>query len=53
MEYIAQKTKKLSQQTMEPIKFLTWQKVTAEEFKAYLGFLLLMGLVRMREVEDY
>eukprot|EP00731_Ephydatia_muelleri_P034280 Em0054g3a len=39
--------------TFTPTKFLKWKSVTTEELRAYFGFMILMGLVRMPELEDY
>ena len=34
-------------------KYSTWSKITVQEMKAYLGFLILMGLVPLASVYDY
>eukprot|EP00731_Ephydatia_muelleri_P017412 Em0010g510a len=53
IDHIVIQTNKYAQETMEPTKFLKWKSVTTEELRAYFGFMILMGLVRMPELEDY
>ena len=53
LEYIVEQSNLYAQQTMGAAKYNTWQIVTLEELKAYLGFNLLMGLVWLPEIEDY
>ena len=31
----------------------TWDKVTVEELQAYLGFMMLMGIVQLPSIRDY
>ena len=33
--------------------FATWQPITVEELLAYMGFMVLMGIVRLPRTEDY
>ena len=34
-------------------KFEYWEQVTVDELKAYLGFMILMGVVRLPSIADY
>ena len=34
-------------------QFATWQPITVEELLAYMGFMILMGIVRLPRTEDY
>ena len=53
LEYIVEQSNLYAQQTMDAAKYNAWQLITLEELKAYLGFNVLMGLVRLPEIEDY
>ena len=53
LENIVEQSNLYAQQTMGTAKYNTWQRITLEELKAYLGFNVLMGLVRLPEIEDY
>ena len=53
LEYIVEQSNLYAQQTMGAAKYNTWQRITLEELKAYLRFNVLMGLVRLPEIEDY
>ena len=53
LENVVAQTNLYAQQTMGAAKYNTWQKITLEELKAYLGFNVLMGLVQLPEIEDY
>ena len=34
-------------------KFASWTKITVEEFMAYMGFMILMGLIKLPSIFDY
>ena len=34
-------------------KFSTWLKISVEELLAYMGFMVLMGIVRLPAIRDY
>ena len=34
-------------------KFDTWQQVSVEEIMAYMGFMILMGIVKLPSISDY
>lgn len=53
IQHITVQTNKYAQETMEPTKFLKWKRVTMDELRAYFGFMMLMGLVRMPQLDDY
>ena len=38
---------------MGDIKYETWDKVSVDEMLAYMGFMLLMGLVQLPSISDY
>ena len=38
---------------MGEYKYAGWTKVTVDELKAYLGFMILMGIVRLPSIYDY
>ena len=42
-----------AEQSMEWEEFQQWVKITVDEVKAYLGFIILMGLVRLPSIYDY
>ena len=50
---IAEQTNLYASQTMTIEAYSKWAIVTVEELKAYLGFYILMGLVRMPSMYDY
>ena len=49
---IVLETNRYAQQVMED-EFRKWEKITAIEMLAYLGFAVIMGIVHLPEVEDY
>ena len=34
-------------------KFATWTQITVQELQAYMGFMVLMGLVKLLSINDY
>ena len=34
-------------------KFQYWEEVTVEEIKAYIGFMILMGIAKLTAISDY
>ncbi len=38
---------------MPPDRFSKWAKITPEEYKAYIGFNILMGINSLPSIEDY
>ncbi|KAL5499306.1 hypothetical protein EMCRGX_G010695 [Ephydatia muelleri] len=53
VESIVKETNRYAHQEMGDEKFAKWQPIDSNEFNAYLGFNILMGLVRFPELEDY
>ena len=53
VESIVKETNRYAHQEMGDEKFAKWQPIDSNEFNAYLGFNILMGLVRLPELEDY
>ena len=53
MEDIVHQTNLYAQQTMEESQYEKWVDVTVEELKAYLGFGILMGIVKLPLIDDY
>ena len=42
-----------AKQVMGEEKYEDWEKLGVQELKAYIGFSILMGLVRLPAIEDY
>ena len=53
MEYIVDQTNLYALQCMGEEKYAVWTKVTVEEFCAFLGFMILMGLTHLPSLPDY
>lgn len=51
--YIVDQTNLYAQQCMGDEKYMTWNKVTVEEMKAFYGFTILMGVIRLPSLHDY
>ena len=41
------------QQVMGDEKYASWEKITREELRAYLGFCILMGIAHLPALDDY
>ena len=52
LQYIVQQTNLYASQSMGEA-YDSWQKVTVEELEAFMGFMILMGLVHMPSLSDY
>lgn len=52
MEHIVDQSNKYAAECMGD-KFQTWQQITVQELSAYLGFMILMGLVKLPRLADY
>ena len=53
LRMITEQSNLFAEQAMEQEEFQRWVKITTEEIKAYLGFIILMGLVRLPSIYDY
>ena len=53
LQQICVQTNVYAREVMGPDKYEEWVEVTVEELKAYLGFSILMGIVRLPALEDY
>ena len=53
LQNICVQTNLYAEQVMGPAKYLEWKEVNVIEMKAYIGFSVLMGLVRLPAIEDY
>ena len=53
LEDVVKQSNTYAQEVMEPEKFSACIHITLQEFKAYIGFCILMGLVRLLEISDY
>ena len=53
LQYIVDQTNLYAQQCMGEDKYATWNKVTFEELNAFIGFMILMGLVQLPSFADY
>ena len=42
-----------AKEVMGEEKFSSWEKITNEEMKAYLGFCILMGINHLPALDDY
>lgn len=38
---------------MDQLKYKTWETISVQEMKAYLGFCIVIGTVKLPEIEDY
>ena len=53
LQNVCVQTNLYAEQVMGPAKYLEWKEVNVTEMKAYIGFSILMGLVRLPAIEDY
>ena len=53
LELIVEQTNKYAAECMGQEKYEKWDKVTIEELCAYMGFMLLMGIVHLPSLYDY
>ena len=53
MDNIVHQTNLYAQQTMEERQCEKWTDVTVEELRAYLGFCILMGIVKLPAIDDF
>ena len=53
MQYIVDETNRYADQMQTPAQKEQWTPLTVDELKAYMGFCMLMGIVRLPSIEDY
>ena len=53
MTYIVDQSNQFALECMGEERFGTWTKITVEELQAYMGFMILMGLVKLPSIYDY
>lgn len=53
IENIVGESNRYALQVMGVEAYMKWTRITADEFKAYLGFAILMGIVHLPEKRDY
>ena len=53
MDYIVNQTDQFALECMGGEKFAKWTQVTVKELQAYMGFMILMGLVKLPSIYDY
>lgn len=53
MNYIVNQTNQFALECMGGEKFAKWTQVTVEELQLYMGFMILMGLVKLPSIYDY
>ena len=53
MDTIAKQTNLYAKEVMGDKRFATWEKVTGDELKAYLGFCILMEINRLPAIDYY
>ena len=52
-EIVVNETNKYAAACMGQEKFQYWEEVTVEEIKAYIGFMILMGITKLPAISDY
>ena len=52
LEHIVTESNRYAQECKGEL-FTTWQPITVDELLAYMGFMMLMGIVRLPRIEDY
>ena len=53
IQHIVQETNRYAAECMGQEKYETWQKVTADEITAFMGFMILMSIVHLPCIADY
>lgn len=53
LDTIVEQSNLYAKQVMEEEKYASWEKLTREELRAYLGFCILMGVVHLPALDDY
>ena len=53
LELIVEQTNKYAAECMGMEKYEKWDKLTVDELCAYMGFMLLMGIVHLPSLYDY
>jgi hypothetical protein len=53
LEYIVQQTNLYASECMGAVAFESWQPLSVPELQAYMGFMILMGLVKLPALFDY
>ena len=52
LELIVEESNRYAAECMVPEKY-KWTEITVEELCAYMGFMLLMGMVHLPSIDDY
>ena len=53
IDSIVDESNRYAETMMPPDRFSKWAKITPEEYKAYIGFNILMGINSLPSIEDY
>ena len=53
LQYIVNQSNKFALECMGEEKFSIWMKITVQELQAYMGFMVMMGLVKLPSLKDY
>lgn len=53
MQYIVEQSNQFALECIGGEKFASWTQITVEELQAYMGFMILMGLVKLPSIYDY
>ena len=53
MKHIVDQSNLYASECMGEEKFANWMKITVDELRAYMGFMILMGLVKLPSIRDY
>ncbi len=53
LQYIVEQTNLYAFQCMGEELYQTWEKITVIEVEAFMGFMILMGIVKLPSISDY
>ena len=53
LEYIVQQINKFALDCMGEEKYETWDKINVDDLRAFMGFIILMGIVHLPSIGDY
>ena len=53
LDTIVEQSNLYAEQVMGQEKYASWEKITTEELRAYLGFCILMGVTHLPALDDY
>ena len=53
LQHIVEQSNIYAKTCMMEERYSQWQIITIEELQAYMGFMILMGIVRLPALDDY